>query len=292
MSSRPTVLTCLAATAAAAAACLLPGCFEDPPMESDTSDSSGSTSAGMTSTTMPGTTTPGTTTASTGMEVTTGASMTTVGSLDTSTDDGTTTMTSDTEASESSGTTDSCVAVCSEIACGSKEACDCGMCSNDDATCADDQSYCALPIGFFNPFADQAQVFGNVQLGFRFEVFVPRTLRRLGAIAGGAGAEIRMAVYSDAGGPDARIAQTGAVMLYAMGNNEFDVGATELMPGDYWVMLHTNGPAPLRRTPNLDDNYEIAVRSPAPFMDGFPEVMNDESVIMDYRYNLYMVVED
>ncbi len=122
----------------------------------------------------------------------------------------------------------------------------------------------------------------------------PRSLaRRLGVIAGGAGAEVRMALYGhDGSGPSNRIVQTGAVMLYAMGDNEFDVGATELMPGDYWVMLHTNGPAPLRRTPNLDNNYEIAVRGGVPFGDGFPMDMNDEMVVMDYRYNLYMVVED
>jgi len=286
MTTRSTLLGCFASVLA------LSGCFEEPLPEPEATETGGDATEGVTTSTStdPSATSIGSATDSADSGSTSPA-MTTIGPMDTGSDS-TTSMVTATDTGESTGPGDPCEPVCAGLACGDQEMCNCGMCSAM-ATCADDQSYCGLPVGFYNPFADQAQVFGEVQLGFRFQIFENRTVRRLGVIAGGAGAEVRMALYGhDGNGPSNRIVQTGAVMLYAMGNNEFDVGATELAPGDYWVMLHTNGPAPLRRTPNLDNNYEIAVRGGIPFGDGFPMSMTDEMVVTDYRYNLYMVVED
>jgi len=161
------------------------------------------------------------------------------------------------------------------------------------AVCADDQTYCGLPIGFSNDFGDNVLVAGQVQLGFRFDVFEPRVVRRLGVIAGGAGQDVRLALYDHDGmGPANRVVQTGAVTLFAAGPNEFSVGATAIDPGEYWVMLHTAAMTPLGRTFNGDNGYEEALRVGIPFGDGFPETMDDEMVITDYRYNVYMVVED
>ena len=132
------------------------------------------------------------------------------------------------------------------------------------ASCAEDQTYCGLPVGFFNDFGDVALVYPQLQLGFRFQIFEPRVVRRLGVIAGGAGQDVRMALYDhDGTGPANRIVQTGAVTLYAAGNNEFNVGATPLEPGDYWVMLHSSAMTPLARTFNGDNSYELALRQMA-----------------------------
>ncbi|MEM7152533.1 MAG: hypothetical protein AAF799_06815 [Myxococcota bacterium] len=219
---------------------------------------------------------------------------TTQGSSPTTEDpDGTATEPVSTEDTGPDPTT-GCQPECDELACGMETNCgmSCGECAAM-AQCADDQTYCGLPIGFPNDFGDVALVNGLVQLGFRFQVFEPRIVRRLGVIAGGAGQQVRLALYdSDGAGPDQRVVQTGAVELFAAGPNEFNVGATEIEPGEYWVFLHTSAMTPLARTFNGDNDYEEGLRVSIPFDDGFPEVMDDEMIIQDYRYNVYMVVED
>ncbi|MCX4246105.1 hypothetical protein [Paraliomyxa miuraensis] len=257
----------------------------DPSTTSGTTSTTEGTSMSTTSTTAPPTTT-SMTTDPTVDPMTTGT--TTVDPSETA-DSTTSVGTTDTD---TTGPVDPCELACDGLACGPSEGCACGDCS-PMATCADDQTYCGLPVGFFNDFGSTALVNGQVQLGFRFQVFEERVVRRLAVISGGAGVDVRMALYTHDGvGPADRIAQTGAVTLYANGVNEFDVGATTIMPGEYWVMLHTAGSTPLARTFNGDNGYEEAVRINIPFMDGFPMTMNDEMVITDYRYNLYMVVED
>ncbi len=198
------------------------------------------------------------------------------------------TATDSTTGSESTG----CVPACDGVACGMENTCmtDCGMCGAM-ATCADDQSYCGLPIGFFNNFGNNAQVNGSIQVGYRFEVFQQRTVQQLGVIAWGAGTNVRLALYDDDGnGPANRLAQTSEVMLLNVGNNNFDIGATVIQPGDYWVFVHTESMTPLVRT--LSFNFEAAQRLGVPFAEGFPMLMGDENVTTDFRYNLYMVVEE
>jgi len=272
---------------------LLGGCFEDPIEDPTTSESTGGTTE---ATTAPTTTTASTTTTPTPTTDPTSGSTTddstTVGPLDT-TLDGTTTMVEGTESSGTTSTADPCDAACDGLVCGPVgEECNCGMCMGM-AVCAEDQTYCGIRIGYANPFPDTVMIPGQLQIGFRFQVFEPTTVRRLGMIAGGAGTDVRLALYDHDGmGPANRLAQTGAVTLYAVGENEFDVGATPIMPGDYWVMLHTSASLLIRRSLNGDNGYEEALRSGIPFVDGFPVTMDDEMVITDYRYNLYMVVED
>ena len=265
------------------AAGLLSGCFvEDPPpmvmtTMGDASDGSTSSQATGDSMSSGAPTTDGSTTM---------VSMTSEDTL-TGVDDSTTNPTG-------VETGDACEMLCQDVACGMVEGCEspCAECG-PMASCAEDQTYCGLPVGFFNDFGDVALVYPQLQLGFRFQIFEPRVVRRLGVIAGGAGQDVRMALYDhDGTGPANRIVQTGAVTLYAAGNNEFNVGATPLEPGDYWVMLHSSAMTPLARTFNGDNSYELALRQMVPFAEGFPDAMDDEMVVTDYRYNLYMVVEE
>lgn len=284
MTTRSIVLGCLGL------ATLLGGCFEDPISNPTTSDSTGASTTTDTTTSLTGTTGAPTTTTATGPTTGPTSSPTTTGPLDTTADE--TTMGVEVTDSDSTGPVDPCESACDGLACGLFAGCDCGTCSLM-STCAADQTYCAVPIGFFNDFGATAQVGGQLQLGFRFQVFEGRRVRRLGVISRGAGVNVRLALYNHDGlGPDTRIVQTGAVALYANGVNEFDVGATDIVPGDYWVMLHTEGSTQLARTFNGDNGHEEALRTGIPFADGFPAMMTDEMVINDYRYNLYMVVED
>lgn len=267
-----------------AGALVLPGCFvEDPPPMVVTTTGEGSdgsaTGTGVTQGTSVGPTTdePTTNGPTTGNPSTTGPDETT---------------TSPTTLDDSG--TDGCAAACAGVICGMVEDCDeaCGECG-PMASCAEDQTYCGLPIGFYNDFGDSFPVYAQLQFGFRFDVFEPRVVRQLGVIAAGAGPQVRLALYDhDGSGPGNRIVQTGAVDLYAVGHNEFNVGATPIEPGQYWVMIHTATATPLARTFNNDNSYELALRADIPFVDGFPEAMTDEMIVSDYRYNLYMVVEE
>lgn len=275
---------------------LLAGCnvFEDPPMIIGDSETTGdATTDGVTSTT-PTTTAPTTTpTTTTPTTDATTVDPTTMGSVDDTTAS-TTSEVSATDSTSSSTTTgeDPCVAACAGLACGMADSCDCGECG-PMSECAADQTYCAMPVGYFADFGYSQSLPGPLQLGYRFQVFAPTVVRRLGVISWGAGATVRLALYDhDGAGPNTRLVQTGAVMLYANGNNEFDVGATPIAPGDYWVMVHTQGSTPLRSTPNGVTNYEEALRNPATFAAGFPSPMVDEAIVEDYAYNLYMVVEE
>lgn len=277
---------------------LLVGCnvFEDPPMIIEDSETTGDATAEGTASTTPTTTTPTTTMPTTTVEPTTNATTvdpTTMGSVDDTTASTTSEVTA-TDSTSSSSTTgeDPCVAACTGLACGMADACECGECG-PMIECSADQTYCAMPVGYFADFGFSQSLPGSVQLGYRFQVFAPTVVRRLGLISWGAGATVRLALYDhDGAGPNDRLVQTGAVMLYANGNNEFDVGATAIAPGDYWVMLHTQGSTPIRSTPNGVTDYEEALRNPIPFASGFPSPMVDEVVLEDYAYNVYMVVEE
>lgn len=279
MSLRSIVLGCVAGT-------VLPGCFvEDPPpvvpMTTTTDGSDGTVSMSGPMTDGPMTTVGPTTDQPTTDEPTTVGP--TTGMDDTTTDP--TAVDSD---------TDGCMMACEGVVCGMAEGCEepCGECG-PMATCAVDQTYCGLPIGFYNDFGDSFPVYAELQFGFRFQIFEARVVRQLGVIAAGAGPQVRLALYDhDGTGPANRIVQTGAVDLYAVGHNEFNVGATPIEPGEYWVMIHTATMTPLARTFNNDNDYELALRSMVPFASGFPDTMDDEMIVPDYRYNLYMVVED
>lgn len=271
---------------------MLAGCpFEDPPIIQDT-ESTGPVDPTTGSTSITPTTSDPTTSAPTtsepGTETMVDPTTTTVSVDDTSTD-GTTSPVSETT-SDTTTNGDPCELACDGLACGEVDACDCGMCG-PMATCADDQSYCGEPIGYYNVFPDPEPMFGEVQIGYRINVLEPRTVRRLGVIASGAGSDIRLALYDhDGSGPANRIVQTGSVTLYANGPNEFDVGSTPIMPGDYWVIIHTDSLTPLYRTLTYD--FESCYRSMIPFASGFPVTMDDELIQDDFRYNFYMVVEE
>jgi hypothetical protein len=278
----------------ACSSAVLFGCFDDPPPIVDPSttgtagDTTAATTLGMT-TALPTTTTE--TTATTTVDPTT-VDSTTVGPLDT-TAESTTSEGSATDSTSSSSTTgDPCVPACAGLVCGPIDACECGECG-PMATCSTDQSYCGVPVGHPNDFGDVADLNPQLQFGHRFTVFAPTTVRRLGVISAGAGPQVRLALYDhDGAGPANRLVQTGAVPLFANGVNEFDVGATPIAAGDYWVMMHTDVSTFVTRTFDGMTNYELALRSGIPFASGLPMTMNDEMVIDDYGYNLYMVVEE
>jgi hypothetical protein len=236
------------------------------------------------------TTTPPATTATTGTTGTTGTStgtdtVATMGPSDS-------TATSDADTSAATAVDTGCVADCGDMVCG-VDACgaSCGTCG-PSATCADDQSWCALPIGFSVDLGSVGPVGPDVQVGHRITLFQPRVVRQLGVIAGAAGDDVRMALYThDGTGPATQLVETSVATL-ARGANAIDVAPTSVDAGDYWIMIHVQSATQLAQTDAADAGYETATVDPAPFMDGFAASLVSETVDTDVRRNLYLVVED
>ncbi|MEM9453183.1 MAG: hypothetical protein AAGF11_03330 [Myxococcota bacterium] len=281
MTTRSILLGCLGSV------WLLGGCiFEDsipPAVPSGSGDSTATIGGSMTSVME----------SSTGMAATIGSMTagTTTMSLDTTADATTSDESAD---STSTGPVDPCIEACAMLVCGMEGMCNCGECSNPEATCSEQQTYCGIPIGADTPLPFEASILAGFQLGHPYEVLQPRVVRRLGVNAWGGGTDIRLALYDDDGsGPANLLAETGSpVELYTDGPNEWEVGATPINEGIYWVMLHTGASTPIRRGLTGELNAVRALRNNVPFDEGFPPVMDDEMVAMDYQYNIYMVVED
>ncbi|MCR9163227.1 MAG: hypothetical protein ACE37F_23355 [Nannocystaceae bacterium] len=204
------------------------------------------------------------------------------------------------DTSSSSGQPDSdsdaCVQDCAGIACGVDPVCnlECPEQCSGSAECAEDQTYCGIRLGYPDFLGSDGEVVGDIMFGHRVTVPFGTTLKAIGVLAGGAGAEVQMAVYTDVGGPQTRLRQTGEVVL-ASGSNEIAVPDTDLPAGDYWIMLHTEGLTLLGRTLPGDNDYEFAyvfATYPPDGSESFPLTMTGDQIVADHRYNLFIVVED
>lgn len=208
----------------------------------------------------------------------------------------TTDPTDPTDASTSDDPTDpstgegGCVPACGGAVCGDDPVCgeSCGSCDFGE-TCLDAGDYCGLEYGFPDDFGFTGDVNGDVLFGHRFSLPTAATLKRFGVVAGGGGT-VRMVLYAHNNGPQALIAQSPEMVVVA-GSNEEPIGDVALAAGDYWIGLISQGSTPLRVTGPGDDSYELfyALQS---YDDPFAAPLTTESIVNDYRYNLYVVVDD
>lgn len=181
-----------------------------------------------------------------------------------------------------------CIPDCGDAVCGDDPVCatECGSCDGD-AVCASDGTYCGLPLGYFDDLGDVGSLSSGVIVGHRVTVPADTNLRRFGIIAG-EGGNARLALYTDAGGPQNLVAETGEVAL-AAGVNEIDVPATAIDQGVYWMAIQLEQATDLRRT--SDPIYEIFFLVSS-YDEGYPAVMSNDDTVSDFRFNLYIVVED
>ncbi|MCH9686012.1 MAG: hypothetical protein K0V04_31545 [Deltaproteobacteria bacterium] len=282
--------------AAAGLAIALGGCFSE---ETPTPAAMDSTS----------TTAPDTTTAaqSTGPLPSSGTS--TTNDPATTTNDSTTTNNPTTGPVDSStgpdtagSTSEDCVQECGNNVCGPDPRCgeSCGECpvENGSSTmgCVEEGTfYCGLRVGFPDVLGMGSPPFGNMQFGYRIELFEDTMVRGLGALTFGAGPEVRMALYEDdgigmSGGPTTLVLSTVAVPLLN-GYNDIDVSPEMVPQGTYWVFMHTSAAPPLYRSvnPNQDivliENQDFATTT-------FPAEMGSPGVVQSYAWTIYVVVED
>ena len=197
---------------------------------------------------------------------------------------------------ESSSSGNECVQDCSGIACGVDPLCgyDCPEQCGATAECSDDQTYCGIALGNPDHLGTDEDVVGDVIFGHRVTVPANTTLKALGVIAGAAGPHVQLALYTDSAGPQTRLRQTGEITL-ANDDNRIEVPDTAIVAGDYWVMLHTEGLTSLGRSLDGDNDHEFAYSFsayPGDGSDSFPLTLDDDAIVEDYRYNLYIVVEE
>lgn len=203
-----------------------------------------------------------------------------------------------TSGDDSIGSTDSeeCVPDCSGVACGQDPLCalDCPDQCTAAAMCAEDQSYCALALGNPDYLGSDAEVVGGIVFGHRVTLPSNTTLKALGVIAGAAGPNVQLAIYSDSDGPHTRMRQSGEFSLQDDAN-EVSVPDTALTAGDYWIMIHTEDITSLGRTSGADNDHEFAyefINYPNDGADSFPLNLDGDQIVEDYRYNLYIIVEE
>jgi hypothetical protein len=183
-----------------------------------------------------------------------------------------------------------CEPACGALVCGDDPVCgeSCGACDAGE-TCNDQGAYCGLELGWPDDFGFTGDVNADVLFGHRVTLPAAATLRRFGVIAGGNGT-VRMGLYTQANGPDDLVAQSGEFDVIA-GSNESSIDGVALVAGDYWIGVIAGASVPLRVTAPGDDSHEqfYALHS---YDDALPPTLTTETVVNDYRYNLYVVVDD
>ncbi len=155
--------------------------------------------------------------------------------------------------------------------------------------------YCGERLGFGEVLPVEASVSPMHLAGFQVVLEQNRRLRALGVLAVGAGANIRMALYSGdgpSGGPNLRRALTGEVAVVG-GYNEYQVEELEeLEPGPYWVFIQTDDPAPLMYR-SLNPVHPVALVPNVEFEPGaFPRTMTKVTPMETYGFTVYMVVQE
>ncbi len=253
---------------------------------------------------------PGTTTTTGSRPDPAGPSTAASGTIETGDDttgvvDSTTVAPSTTSTTTQADTSTGCSPTCADQACGIEPACgtSCGECSMPGqgvpfAGCVEQGHwYCGLRLGFPLMFGPSPPLNADLVIGYRVTLVQQRTVRALGLLTAGAGdAPVRMALYAHdvpTDTPAALLAETGAVAV-ANGHNLYPIDYPDPLPaGDYWVMLHSGLPLTLFRTQSIE--HELFLLTDVPFdpnASAFPPELTGQPLSTNFRYNLYMVVED
>jgi hypothetical protein len=111
-----------------------------------------------------------------------------------------------------------------------------GVTPGRDCDDADPKVSCReFHVGNDAEFADSSRELPNYLLGTRLEVKTPMTVTDLALIGKDSGANVRMALYTDDGGPDALVVEAPSAPM-VVGVLEMPVDPTPIEAGDYWIM--------------------------------------------------------
>jgi hypothetical protein len=117
------------------------------------------------------------------------------------------------------------------------------------------------------------QVGGDSIFGAQISVGALGTLQRLGVwTQSTAGGHARLALYTDASGPRAKLAETASIALAANRNDIPVVSPVMLAPGTYWVMVQLEQATSVRFTDTesfISTAFDYPAGFPATFTASF-----------------------
>ncbi|MCH9684576.1 MAG: hypothetical protein K0V04_24280 [Deltaproteobacteria bacterium] len=210
--------------------------------------------------------------------------------VDSTTTTSATTATPDPDSTSGSG----CPAepACEGLVCGAPaDQCpgSCGQC-DPISTCIDDGAACGFEVGWPTDLGTTGTPPADTVFGHPVHVSIDGTLTGLGVLGGGQAGLARLSLYTDGGnGPGALVHATAAFAI-AAGDNTVDVGGVPVAAGDYWLMVHLETVAPIRRSGSGQNQNTVAIAFHD--FDTIPAVLDDAQITVDYQYNLFALLTE
>jgi hypothetical protein len=167
----------------------------------------------------------------------------------------------------------------------------CGDACSPDGACTPEGCLEPLTLGHAEAFDNLGGLDGFLW-GFPVELDAPATLTHVAFIAGGAGGNVQLSVYSDASGaPSDRLVTAPPAFGYAPGVHEIEVPPEELAAGTYWIMATATNPTRLAVDLN-GGSVNFAVQGIIhEFAQGHPNVIDDPVAFVNFRPNFYLRLE-
>lgn len=163
----------------------------------------------------------------------------------------------------------------------------CGHACSDEGTCTLDGCLEPRLLGHDEAFDDLGGLDGFLW-GFPIELETQATLTHLAFIAGGAGGNVQLSLYTDAdGSPLTRIVTSAPVENYAIGRHEVAVPSQTLEPGVYWLMATATDPTRIAMDIN-NGVVNFAVQGiERDYVDGHPNTLLTPIAFVNFRPNFY-----
>lgn len=145
-------------------------------------------------------------------------------------------------------------------------------------------------LGHTTQFTQTSSPSPNFLLGEQVVVTAPVTLHRFGLIASAAGANVKMALYTDvAGSPGTLVAQTAAT-AQIVGNHEISptAPAVALPAGTYWLVAVYDVAGSIYYTTSATTNTVKYITHT--FANALPTTFGTPTTYMGQSFNYYLVV--
>jgi hypothetical protein len=161
-----------------------------------------------------------------------------------------------------------------------------GVTAGTDCNDVDDEPCGEIHVGNDKEFSNSSSHSPNYLLGSRLDVKTPMTVTDLALIGKASGPNVRMALYTDAKGPDALVVEGPETAMVA-GVLEMSVDPTPIDAGYYWIMAVYDSTASVGISyPGSGGYYKYVSMS---YSDPMPDPFGTISTGTNQIYNYYIV---
>ena len=166
----------------------------------------------------------------------------------------------------------------------------CGDACSPEGTCTAGGCLEPQTLGHDEAFDDLGGLDGFLW-GFPIDLESEATLTHLAFIAGGAGGDVQLSLYTDeAGAPSSRIVTAAPVFAYGPGVHEVAVPSQALEPGTYWIMATATDPTRIAFDLN-NGAVNFGVQGiEREFAQGHPAFIEAPNSFVNFRPNFYIRV--